>query len=361
MKRNLQGLLRLDEEWRKRIEQALPNFGVLLARANGLSPHLDGRFTVSRSYKVNAQVRLGPEYIIHQGALLALMDVAAILACNADFMPDYFPTAFMAPNIVPNVKARFLDYKPLDEGKMLPEFVPQVPKDRVEVFAEVFVSAVSFLLLHEQAHFLNGHFEYYRQVYGAAEYLEAADSSSNPTDDPLTRRALEIDADATACGIHLLSAVKYDDEYNDFQMTREALYGHEKEVIIHFVGCAVMMALLSYVDAHSKVEKEKRTHPRAAIRFMVLEGIFHSFLEDFGCDASEIDTFFATAIRAVHFAYILLDQQDELGHALLLRADQDSHAFLEDIVVERNESFERLAALRGTLNQMRESVQSRYK
>jgi len=352
----LVGLFKFDAGWRHRVEQVLPKLALRIATAQGMDPAIDGSFEIGSSRKCNAHALPGPRFRINEGAILALIDLAAALSLDATFAADrgVIP-ANTPPAPGPKVVERFFDYTREDRSAIYPDWGVKVPTSRVSVFSDVYLSGLSFLILHEQAHFLEGHLAYCEAKWGAVEWLEAVESGVQEGPDPITACALELDADATAISTYLYTAVLGG---NATPLTRQWLRDHEENVMQYFVGAATAMALLSFVDRQLNPEMKKRRHPSPALRFIALAVCFDAFLRECGLDDEEIDDLFSRALHECRSSYRLLGVMDELASALLARAGQlaENHPLQR----ERGAVLHRLNELGAELNEAKRLIATKF-
>lgn len=346
------GLFQFDHGWRQRIEASLPKLALRIAAASGLDPAIDGMFEVSSDRRCNAAAFPGPRFRINEGAILGLIDLALALAADETFATDRgtIPTR-ISPRKEPEVHRRFFDYTRKDNTPGYPDLAMEVPKDRVPVFSEVYLSGLSFLILHEQGHYLEGHLAYCKTKWGATEWLEATESGHRKGPVPLTACALEWGADAFAISTYLYSAVR---GAGAAPLTREWLHNNENNVVQYFVGAAAAMALLSYVDRQINRDPGERRHPSPAFRYMTLETAFEAFLRGCGCADEEIDTLFSRALHECRPIYRLLGVTQDLAFALQARMGvlADNH----HIQIERRNIAQCRREIEADLEQAKQSV-----
>jgi len=323
------GLIRLDQGWHQRLESVLPHLGLRLAHVNGLDPARDGAFNVSRVLSVNAHVLPGPHYTVNAGSAVGLIDLACLLHGI-----DQHPAA---------VRCRFSDYT---GDAALPRFDIRRQPDLVETIAKSFVYGLSFLVLHEQSHYTEGHLLFRKTHLGAAEeFLEATAGEALTPDQALTYRALEIDADVHASTTQLYAALAPSDRE---PMTREWVLESCTDLIDSFFGAAAAMALLSFRDRQLNRAPEFRKHPSGPMRTMMLFRTLGVLLEECGLQPEEIDELEAEALGALRRIYIALGLQEELALAVAAAAGQlpGSHPVQD----ERRTLALRLKAIRPNLD-----------
>jgi hypothetical protein len=294
------GLFQFDEGWYQRLEQTLPVLGLRLAAANGLDPAYDGIFRLSRRPQVNARADQGPEYTIYAGAALALIDLGMSLGDNIPLTLE--------------VEERYWDYRRRDGLPGFPDFDRRCLREKYEQVAILFVYGLSFLILHEQSHFTEGHLFFRRHGQNPISFLEATDESDIRMVDTLTLRALEIDADTHATATQLYAAASLQDVP---PMTPQWLAASRQDVLASFVGAAAMMGLLTVADRFNNKEPEKRRHPSASLRTMMLLHTYDTYLRECQCNEEEIDDFMADGIAQLRRIYSHLGIIDELGQAVL--------------------------------------------
>jgi len=115
------GLLKFDEDWAKRIEASLPKLMFLLAAATGNDSKYDGTVHLTPSLRFNARVAKGPKYEISQGAVLAILETAYLLANDPDFYVLEYPFKDKPQDVIDfGVVKRFYNYTQSDGRSGLP-------------------------------------------------------------------------------------------------------------------------------------------------------------------------------------------------------------------------------------------------
>ena len=294
------GLFQFDEGWYQRLEQTLPVLGLRFAAANGLNPSNDGVFCLSRRHQVNASASQGPRYTIYAGAALALIDLGMSLG---DRTPP--PLA---------VKERYWDYRRSDGVSGFPDFDLDLLREKYEQVAVLLAYGLRFLILHEQSHFTQGHLFLRGQDRKPISLSEATDENNAGILDVLTVRALEADADTHASVAIFYAAASIQGAP---PMTREWLDASRTDVVASFVGAAAMMGLLTVADRFKNTSPEKRRHPSASLRTMMLLNTYDIYLRECQCNDDEIDDFVAEALSQLRRIYSHLGIIDELGKAVL--------------------------------------------
>lgn len=200
---------------------------------------------------------------------------------------------------------------------------------------------LSYLLLHEQGHFVQGHLGYASLPHAVVEWFEASDVNKHSHIDSLTSRALEWDADAFAGTTHFFAMVAPGKQAEQ-PLTREWLLGQEKELILSWAGAVATSGLLCVADRSITRTASERRHPSSAYRTMTLLVALDTFLQECGFNEDESDDLIARAIKEGRIVYRHFGVMDELASALLCRAgrldnDHPLHQERISIIRRRNQ------------------------
>jgi hypothetical protein len=352
------GLMRIDSEWRARVESTLPYLSMRVAVANEVDPRMDGILKIGEEQKVNAEVNIGgewPVYTINTGSFYALFDLVHqyIDISHGGCLRDGISEAYLSPVS----DKRFRDYTQMNRNGPhwhRYSFESGTSNHRV---SSLVTAGISFLILHEQSHYFRGHV---RLVRAHARRLQASDiwfeAGGAGTDDHETARmmrALEWDADLYAMSM-LLRTSPFESDREP--LTRGWLHGNETAVIDSYLGASAVMLLLNANGNLAGVDKKTNKHPSASVRLTSLINVLKSVFVTCGMTQTEISRHLEYAEEQIGaMTKILRSSGCDLGEI------GTSPTTILDFEEEGAEILETMRAIRDDLDQYMNEIDDLYK
>lgn len=229
----------------------------------GMMPIAGGGLRVDPSLSFNARISRSDEIIsVNLGVISALTIVA--LTASEDMK---LVAAIMSPGSTTGATAELFQWPqdPFseDQGVISESWkrpVPDFGSAQWFVFTNVFYGALRFVLIHEQAHLVQGHVPYAAQLGFSEDFLELGPDNLSGQHHPRAafRRVLEHDADRFAFHFLLMPFMPYF-EGADHARLKEVLLEGGWRFIASFCGACLCFAALANRDSDGR-------HPSATYR-----------------------------------------------------------------------------------------------
>jgi hypothetical protein len=307
-------LIFIHEHWLQDIIAVMPYLGLRMAEVAGVEPSQDGHIRLGRSLQANARVDPGPEYIFHAGIFYALYDLAAELAVVPNF-PGVPELQEPVTRPEPAVKHRYVNYTPTAAHpgrEAVPSIPLNVPSGRVGVFGGLWLSALSFIYLHEQQHFLRGHLLYLEQEFQLSTWRESAGRSVQNRVDSLTSCALEWDADMNA----VVSTLQAAFTVSNIRLSLFSQESVEQEIVVAVGGAMLAMAVLGASDRAVKHAVSSRLHPSPAYRVLCVLSVLRLFLDHVEIAEEKAASCIRMVVQIANLAFNKVGIYDDLEWAL---------------------------------------------
>lgn len=346
-------LIFIHEHWLQDIIDVMPCLGLRMAEVAGVAPSRDGHIRLSRSLKANARVAPGPEYIFHTGIFYALYDLAAELAVVPNFpgVPE-LPEPVTRPE--PAVSQRYVNYAPKEADaarRAVPSIQLKVPQERIGVFGGLWLSALSFIYLHEQQHFLRGHLLYLDQEFRLSAWQESAGRSAQTRVDAITSCALEWDADMNAVVATLQAAFSV----SDHSLSLFAQESVEQEIVVAVSGAMLAMAVLGASDRSEEHDADNRLHPSPAYRVLCVLSVLRLFLDHVELAEEKAASCIRMIVQIANLAFNRAGIYDDLEWALKMYVGdlEETHELQQErlrIVMRADAIQEKIAYYTGQID-----------
>jgi len=324
-------LLAVKDGWLDYLKAVLPLLGLRMSQVAGVAPERDGHIQVRDVPRANAAVRAGPRYVFTAGMFYALYDLAAELALVSNY-PGVTLLAAQPARPTPAVVRRYVNYtprpdpagvgRPVSDTSSKTRFRPpaiafEVPPERYDLFAGLWLSALSFIYLHEQQHFLRGHLLFLDREFHVSEWMEAVKEEAVKEEassrvDTLTACALEWDADMNAVVATLQAA----HSLRSPRLAAVAGAPPEEQIATAVSGALLAMAVLGAADRDLNPNPEDRRHPTPAYRILTVLTVLRLFLNETALTEAQSAQAIRTAVQAANLAFNRVDAYDDLEVAL---------------------------------------------
>jgi hypothetical protein len=226
-------------------------------------PIAGGGLTLDSSLHFNARISRSTEIISLNLGVISALSVIALTAAE----DENLVASVMSPASSTIEASDAFDW-PIDPFSEDPEIVnvlwerplPQFGSSEWFTFTNVFYGALRFILIHEQAHLLQGHVPYAAQLGFSDDFLELSSESRGLTQEPVVnfRRILEHDADRFAFHFLLMPFMPWKEGGNRERLRERLLEGHSR-VAASFCGACLCFAALANRDSDGR-------HPTAMFR-----------------------------------------------------------------------------------------------
>lgn len=243
----------------------------------------EGQFKVAdNDLSFNASVSLGhdnlPEYTFSAGLALGLNDALMALAATPRFITDVPLDHDMVNRHIVHPKHNFSNYSYIKEqplsykGQSL--LLPLMTSDprRLALGDALFALTGQIMVLHQAAHFLNGHYFYEKSRYERNIFHEFSEAPTRSIEELADRRAMELDADAYSATVLLHRYLQIDFQQNIAKIATP--FGQNHEGWLRLVAASYMIFFCLYAlggDSNdTDIPEEGRAHPGPEGRYVHL-------------------------------------------------------------------------------------------
>ena len=228
----------IDDDFFKMVEPLLSRLSFRLDRSGDGSTK-DGTFRIVNANVQEIVVFPGPKYRITRSLISRLL----LLVSKYD---DSVPSSA--------ILAMLEHY---DQNDSFDQNIPESIEFDQDVLVHLFWESLRFLIFHEQAHVLNGHFTYMAENFTVKPYYSERENDEIPDIEKLLiYRVLELDADrfATASLIHYAAGG---------EPTAEWISRNYRILINRACSAMIAQSLLSHLEVLKSVEPDiiRRKHP----------------------------------------------------------------------------------------------------